>query len=110
MAARFDNAMKLMRSGDAQTQEDGFEMLRPHAREHLAELISQFTDEEDHGLRCWLLELIGLASDERALALLADQLNGPDALRFWPARGLKNLDTRDARRLLYQARSNGTID
>lgn len=81
-------------------------MLRFHAREHLGELIAEFHREEDHGLRCWLLELIGEARDELALPLLAGQLQGPDeALRSWAVTGLQRLDTRQARQVLYEARA-----
>lgn len=58
----FREAMGLMRSHDPQRQEDGFHLLLPHAADHLDELIAQFEQEQDdHGLRCWLLELIGAA-------------------------------------------------
>jgi hypothetical protein len=103
--------MQLMRRHDPQAQEDGFAMLRPHARQHLPELIAEFEHEQDHGLRCWLLELIGSARDDRAQALLAEQLNNPDqALRSRATTGLQQLGTRQARQLLYQARANRTID
>lgn len=99
-----------MHRHNPQAREDGFAMLRPHAREHLAELITEFHREQDHGLRCWLLELIGLARDERAMPLLADQLHSRDeALQLWAVRGLENLGTKSARKALYQARSNGEI-
>jgi hypothetical protein len=36
--------------------------LLPVAAEHVTELIDEFnTEHDDHGLRCWLLELIGAA-------------------------------------------------
>ena len=102
--------MRLMRRHDPQAREDGFAMLHPHAREHLPELIAEFEHEQEHGLRCWLLELIGSARDERALPLLAEQLNSPDeSLRSWAFTGLRELGTRQARQLLYQARANRTI-
>jgi HEAT repeat protein len=86
-------------------------MLQPHAREYLPELIAEFEHEHDHGLRCWLLELIGDARDERALPLLAEQLNSLDeSLRSWAVKGLQQLGTRQARQLLYRARANHTID
>jgi hypothetical protein len=110
MKARFRRAMALMQRADPQVREDGFGMLRAHADDHLDDLMAEFHQQSDHGLRCWLLELIGEARDERALPLLADQINNPDeALRSWAASGLTKLDTRQARKLLYQARANGTI-
>jgi HEAT repeat protein len=102
--------MRLMRSRDPQTSEDGFHLLLPDAARHIEALITEFDRELDHGLRCWLLELIGEARSPQALPVLVEQLNGADeALRSWAARGLEHLDTRPARRHLYQARANGLI-
>lgn len=108
---RFRQAMWLMRRHNPQTMEDGFHLLRPHAAEHLDELIAEFTHEQDdHGLRCWLLELIGEAHSPQALPLLVEQLHSPDeSLRSWAVHGLEKLDTKPARRHLYQARTNGLI-
>ena len=95
-----------MRSRDPQVAEDGFHTLRPHAATYVEELISEFrVGHHDHGMRCWLLELIGEARSPRAFALLVDQLNNADeALRSWAVRGLELLDTKDARRALWEAR------
>ncbi|GII59826.1 hypothetical protein Pth03_82150 [Planotetraspora thailandica] len=89
--------MQLMRRSDPQKQEDGFHSLRPHAAEHVEELIAEFRAEDrDHGLRCWLLELIA-----EALAQYADE-----PLRERAARGLTLLGTREARRLLWRDQAN----
>jgi HEAT repeat protein len=111
MTRRFDEAMRLMRKADPQLREDGFQLLRDHAAEHLDELIAEFGREEnDHGLRCWLLELIGEARSERAFPLLAEQLHSSDeTFRSWAVLGLQDLRTKAARQALYQARSNGEI-
>jgi hypothetical protein len=61
---------------------------------------------QDLGLRCWLLDLIGCGKSPTALDFLAGELRGPDQrLRHWAIWALKNLDTKEARRLLWQARS-----
>jgi hypothetical protein len=93
----------------AAPQEDGFQTLVPHAAEHLEELIAEFHQEhEDHGLRCWLLELIGDARSPLALPVLIEQLYGQDgALRSWAIKGLRVLDTKQAREALWRARANG---
>jgi hypothetical protein len=45
-------------------------------------------ERDDHGLRCWLLELIGEAQSPAALPVLAAQLNSTDeALRGRAVRG-----------------------
>lgn len=82
-----------MRSQDPQHAEDGFELLRAMAETHIAE----------PGLRRWLLELIGPARSPSAFELLAVELgSGDEAIRSLAVRGLRGLDTKDARRLLWE--------
>lgn len=111
MAKRFDQAMRLMRRHDPQSREDGFQLLLAHAEEHVEELVAEFARErDDHGLRCWLLELVGAARSPRALPLLVQQLSSEDeAFRGWAVRGLERLDTKQARAELWKARANGWI-
>lgn len=106
----FAAALRLMRSRDPQLAENGFESLRQVAWAHVAELIEEYRNERaDHGQRCWLLELIGEARSDEALDLLSAELYNPDAaLSRWAARGLETLDTKDARRALWQWRQNRT--
>lgn len=102
----FKKCMAMMRKRDSMTQEEGFRWLLPHAAEHLPELIEEFGKEKDHGLRCWLLELIGSARSPEACGFLAGQLAGSDQqLRYWAIWGLKNLNSKEARTLLWQAHS-----
>ncbi|MEU7765314.1 hypothetical protein AB0B25_09375 [Nocardia sp. NPDC049190] len=85
MTRDFHEAMRLMRRHDPQSREDGFHLLVPKAADHLDELIEQFEHEhDDHGLQCWLLELIGEARSPAALPILDAQLNRSDeSLRDW---------------------------
>ncbi|NUP08118.1 MAG: HEAT repeat domain-containing protein [Polyangiaceae bacterium] len=93
-----------MRKHDPQLQEDGFHWLVPHVAEYVPELMRDFRAEADHGLRCWLLDLIGRAKDARALPLLEEQLSSPDdALRSWAMLGLQQLNTHDSRKALFDA-------
>jgi HEAT repeat protein len=102
----FKKCLAMMRKRDPQTQEDGFHALLPHASEHVEALISEFERERNHGLRCWFLELIGEAKAPEAFPLLAEQLGSDDErFRYWAIRGLKLLDTKQARALLREARS-----
>ena len=98
--------MRLMRRRDPPLADYGFQSLRDIAADHLDELLEAFINERDHGLRCWLLELIGYARADRALPMLAAQLRGDDdSLRDWAIRGLQALDSPEARRLLWQWRT-----
>jgi len=101
--------MRLMRARYAGDREDGFHTLLPHAAEYIDRLIDEFQREtEDHGLRCWLLELIGEARSEMALPVLVEQLYGDDeSLRWWAIHGLRKLNTKRAREELWKARCNG---
>jgi hypothetical protein len=102
----FKKCMAMMRKRDGQTQEDGFHWLLPHAGEYVHELIEEFGKEEDFGLRCWLLELVGFSKSRDAFDFLAGQLRGDDQrLRHGAILAVKNLDTKEARTLLWQARS-----
>jgi hypothetical protein len=94
----------MMRKHDPQTSEDGFYFLLPHAGDHVDELMSEFQTEKDHGLRCWLLELIGAARSAKAFDLLREQIpSGDEALRYWAIHGLQELNTPEARQALYDA-------
>jgi hypothetical protein len=102
----FDQCMRMMKGSDPQMQEDGFHSLLPHAADFVPALIEAFEAEADHGLKCWLLELIGEARSGDAFGLLAAQLRGSDeALRYWAIRGLESLGDERSRRLLWDARS-----
>jgi hypothetical protein len=100
----FERCMWMMRRHDGLTAEEGFHALAPHAAEFVPELIAEFRSEKDHGLRCWLLELIGLAPSEAAFDLLVEQLHSEDeSFRFWAVHGLEALDTKASRRALWEA-------
>lgn len=103
MADEFARALLLMRRRDPQLAEDGFQRLRGLAAEHVDRLIDEFRRETDHGVRRWLLELIGEARSARAFDLLARQLRSDDeSLRSSAERGLQLLDTEAARTVLWQ--------
>lgn len=110
MAAKFPGfkrCMAMMRQRrDPQLQEDEFHLLLPHSSDHVIELMNEFAMETDPGLRCWLLELIASARSAAALPLLAAELRSEDeGLRLQAVRGLKALDTKEARTLLWHAKS-----
>lgn len=111
MTQRFRRALWLMRRHDPQAKEDGYQLLLPHAADHVDELMEEFAAESaDHGLRCWLLELIGEARSPAALPLFVDLLSSDDeALRDLAVSGLEQLDTKPAREQLWRARCNGLI-
>jgi hypothetical protein len=89
-----------------QAQEDGFGLVRAVASEHAADLMAAYAAEHDHGLKCWLLELVGEAKSSVALPLLAAELRSDDeALRDWARVGLEKLNTPGARRVLWETQA-----
>jgi HEAT repeat protein len=109
---RFRDSMRLMRSRDPQKREDGFAALRARAGEYVEDLVAEFRAERvDHGLRCWLLELIGEARSAEALPLLAELVyDGDESFRSWAVWGLDQLGSAEARTVLWRARANGWIE
>jgi hypothetical protein len=103
----FDDCMRMLRRRDPQVREDGFHTLlgRP---EHLGALVRELRAETDHGLRCWLLELIGGTGRPDAVQVLAEYLtSGDESLRDRAVAGLRAIDTKEARRLLWTAGHRG---
>jgi hypothetical protein len=95
-----------MRKHDPQLQEDGFGLVREAAGERLDDLIAAYSAEDDLGIKCWLLEL-GDVRSPAALPVLSNALTGQDeSLRDWARRGLELLDTKGARKILWQEQQN----
>lgn len=100
---KFEECLALMRKRDPQLAEDGFHYLLPRVRAHLPELMQIFQTEESHAVRCWILELIGEARSMDAFPLLCKEAVSEDeSFQNWGIIGLKLLDTKDARRFLFQ--------
>lgn len=92
----------MMRKHDPQVQEDGLALVKTVASEHVADLVSAYSMEDDHGLRCWLLELIGEARSPYAFPDLTEALASPDeSIRYWARVGLEKLDSKEARTWLW---------
>lgn len=75
-----------------------------HAHEHVGQLIDEFSHEADPGLRCWLLELLAEARNPNILSLFLEYLQSDESrLRMIAVHGLKQLNTKEARRALWEA-------
>ncbi len=100
----FEKCMSMMREPDPWRQEDGFHWLLAHASEYVAELIHEYRTESDHGLRCWLLELLGEARSSEAVPVFKEALGSSEAsLRQWAIWGLQKLGSAEARKILEEA-------
>jgi hypothetical protein len=103
----FNRSLAMMRSRDPQAMEDGFALLRNTARQHVQELLDAYGQEADYRTRFLLLELIGETRSAQAFEVLAAELLNDDEMFSSRAeRGLRLLDTREARRLLWQHQNN----
>ncbi|HEX8598209.1 MAG TPA: HEAT repeat domain-containing protein [Chloroflexia bacterium] len=106
----FKYFMRMMRGqvgkiGIGNTPEDAFFALQPHAARYIHELLAEFQAEQAPGIRFWLLELIAEAQSPKALPTLIECLRGEEA-DLWTRAidGLQKLNTREARRALWEAR------
>ena len=100
----FAECICLMHRHDPQVREDGFAALRSQVHEYVDQLMAEFRNENDHGLRCWLLELISEAQSPVTYPLLVEYLHtDDDSLRFWAIYGLRRLGTKEARHALWEA-------
>ena len=77
-------------------------MMRRIAGQHVDELIEEFHVERDHGLRCWLLELIRGGPVGPRVRPADDSCTATTRCYAWAVRGLELLDTREAWRVLWQ--------
>jgi hypothetical protein len=103
----FKACMQMMHKHDPQLKEEGFALLAPHAHEFIDELIDEIQNEQEHGLKCWLLELLGESHSEKATIVFQQYLKHEDeGFRYWAAQGLHTLNTKRARQILWDARSH----
>ncbi|WFF08351.1 HEAT repeat domain-containing protein [Micromonospora sp. WMMD1076] len=97
----YERSLKLMRSNDPQLSEDGFALLEPLARKHIEELMTEYRRVPDD--QYWILELIADAQSEKAFDLLVEALDHErEDIRWRAANGLRELGSKEARRLLFE--------
>jgi hypothetical protein len=102
----FETCMAWMRNRDPMTQEEGFYSLLPHADKYTQELIDEYVKEKDERLQSWLIELICSGKSPAAFDFFAQQIRCDDQrLRTLAMHGLKDLGTKEANALLWQART-----
>lgn len=80
--------------------------LEANAFDHSGELIAAFQAETDKRVKTLLLSALAQAQVQDAFPLYVEHLTGPDeGLRTWAAYGLHRLNTKKARRVLWQGQS-----
>lgn len=78
--------------------------LTKNAVKHISELIHAFQYEDDRRVKALLLAAIAEADSEEAIPILEAQLTGDDVgLRPYAAYGLTRINTKESRRILWQA-------
>ena len=100
-SAYFLSAMERMRSKHANQQEQGYNMLLAHAGKFPEELIAEFRAETDHGLKCWLLELLADSRSEKVFDLFHEMLDASNlTFRDLAVKGLRRLNSKESKKLL----------
>jgi hypothetical protein len=101
----FEQCMALMRSRNAQKQEDGFHFLLKRAAEFVPELLAEAAAEvDDPGLRSWLYELLRETKSTLPIHHYRSLLvSTSEDERRWAQAGLKAIDTPEARKILFDA-------
>jgi hypothetical protein len=95
---------ELMRHARGMYQEAIHFDVRDHAKEHLDELISIIRNDDSH-LGAELMDALAEAAVPEAEDFLIENLTSADERRrFWAIYGLKKLDTKSARKALWNAR------
>jgi hypothetical protein len=107
----FETCIKMMR-GEVKMPnlmvpefDEAFEVLRSRAGEYVDELVDVFYREENARIRWAIIELLGEARSVKALPVFAEALRGSDReLWSWAIYGLTDLNTHEARQLLWDAK------
>lgn len=100
----FHRCLKMMRSSNGSVSEEGFGWLEDCAAAYVPQLIAAFWDEDNAGIRSWLMELIGDAKSPAALPFLLERLNEEnESIRHWAICGLRKLGTKESRTALWRA-------
>jgi hypothetical protein len=84
----------------------GLIILRYHATEHVEEFIQALQAPEHESVRWLLLEAVGATHSDSVVPLLASYLHGSDSdLWDWAISALLEIDNKESRRVLWDARS-----
>ena len=108
----FREALAMMTKGkDNSEGEAGFHWLVWMSKEHVNDLIEAFNTEQNELFKPMLLEIIAESKAPEALTILAAHVANEDALlRSWAIHGLCLRDTREGRKILWDAQSYAFAD
>jgi hypothetical protein len=95
-----------MLDAGADELEWGLGILRNHAAEHVEEFIEALQAPENESVRWLLLEAVGATHSDAVVPIVATYLQSSDSdLWDWAIRALREIDTKESRRALWDARS-----
>lgn len=98
--------VRLMKSGNVKGErvEVLFWQMVKHAPQCSGELIAAFHEQEDARMRADLLEVMAWVPLPEAFPLFAEYIRSDnESLRSWSRHGLEQLNTKEARRVLWEA-------
>ncbi len=100
----FARCMAMMRKRKVMTAESGYFWLLWRANEFVEPLLAELQTEEDEGVQCYILELLGAAHDLRALPVFIQYMFSPtEWLHIWAEHGLRDLrQTSEGRSALWR--------
>ena len=78
--------------------------LELHAATYVDELIQAFRAEQDDRVRVLLLAVMAETGLPAFMPLFIENLHADDEVRYWAVVGLKQIDTKEARRALWEAK------
>jgi|GEM_PF-3994899 len=107
-AKSFAVCMEFMCHPDPEKKQHGFHALRQNVATFLPLILHALERETNHGIQCWLLELVVIGKEPSTIPLLASYLyHKDDSLRYWAKTGLKDFGTRQALRIIRDAEASG---
>jgi HEAT repeat protein len=87
-----DDIINMIKSRDAVTYENGYELIQPIVHLHVPQLIQLLSESNDGYTRGKFIELLGEAKDKKAISVLVGELKHPDQnVRQWALTSLTKI-------------------
>jgi len=93
----FKEAIKMIKSSDSMTYEDGYQWLIGFADQYFNRLVELMQEESSPDIRSKLVEVLGHCVDEKVIAVLETELSSEHRdVRFWAHSQLTYFDSSKA--------------
>ena len=96
----FNECIKMLRSTDPMTYEDGYQWLQGYLDKYIDELIQLMLNEENPDMRARFVELAGNSKNPKVIPFLAAELENPQReVRSWAYSSLCYFENNEAEKL-----------